>query len=60
MVGELTVRNYPDTLGAVIRGARENMGMTVETLAEKVGVSTRYIYRIESGLKNQAMICFVS
>ena len=51
MVGELTVRNYPDTLGAVIRSARENMGMTVETLAEKVGVSTRYIYRIESGLK---------
>ena len=51
MVGELIVRNYPDTLGAVIRSAREGMKMTVEKLADKVGVSARYIYRIESGLK---------
>lgn len=51
MVGELTVGKHTDTLGEVIRNAREKSGISVEALAEKTGISSRYIYRIESGEK---------
>ena len=36
-------------LGQVIRQHREAKGMSVAQLAEKVGVTTRYIYQIEAG-----------
>ena len=37
-----------ETLGDVVKSAREKADITVEALAEKVGVSDRYIYRIEN------------
>lgn len=46
--GELQVHNQPDTLGNVIKSAREKSGITVEALAEKIGITERYLYRIEN------------
>ena len=37
-----------EILGNVVKEAREKAKMTKEVLAEKVGVSVRYIYRIEN------------
>lgn len=37
-----------ETLGAVIKAAREKNHMTVEDLAAQVGISERYLYRIEN------------
>ena len=37
-----------ELLGNVIKEAREKAKLTIEVLAEKVGVSVRYIYRIEN------------
>ena len=42
------VQTYPDTLGKVIKAARRKANITVEALAEKVGSTERYIYRIEN------------
>lgn len=42
------VQTYPDTLGKVIKAARKKANITVEALAEKVGSTERYIYRIEN------------
>ena len=42
---------YPDVLGDVIKAARQKLGITVEALAEKVGKSERFIYRIENESK---------
>ena len=46
--GELQVHNQPDTLGNVIKSAREKSEITVEALAEKIGITERYLYRIEN------------
>lgn len=46
--GGLTVQNQPDTLGYIIKSTREKAGITIEVLAEKVGITERYIYRIEN------------
>lgn len=46
--GEPTVHNEPDVLGAVIKSARLNADTTMEKLAERVGVTERYLYRIEN------------
>lgn len=46
--GELCVQNQPDTLGTVIKSAREKAGLTVEALCEKIGITERYLYRIEN------------
>ena len=42
------VQNIPDTLSGVIKSARQRSGLTVEALAERTGISERYIYRIEN------------
>ena len=42
------MHNQPDILGTVIHNMREKAAITVEELAEKVGVTPRYIYRIEN------------
>ena len=42
------MHTYPDTLGDVMKAARQRERITVEELAEKLGVSGRYIYRIEN------------
>lgn len=38
----------PDTLGSVVKEARQRSDITIESLAEKLGVTDRYIYRIEN------------
>ncbi len=37
-----------ETLGQVIKKARKQHNLTIEALAEKIGVSERYLYRIEN------------
>jgi transcriptional regulator with XRE-family HTH domain len=42
------VHNKPETLGHIIKTARENAGITIEALANKVDITERYLYRIEN------------
>ena len=42
------VHNIPDTLGEVLKAARQKADITVEALAEKVEKTERYISRIEN------------
>lgn len=42
------MHNQPDTLSVVIKAAREKTGVTIETLAERTGITERYLYRIEN------------
>lgn len=37
-----------DILGQVIKKARKQHNLTIEALADKIGVSERYLYRIEN------------
>lgn len=46
--GELSVHNKSETLGDIIKYAREQSEYTVEELAEKIGISERYMYKIEN------------
>lgn len=43
------MQKQPEMLGHIVKAAREKAGLTVENLANKVGISERYLYRIESG-----------
>ena len=42
------MHNKPETLGRIIKTARENAGITIEALASKVDITERYLYRIEN------------
>ncbi len=42
------MHNKPETLGCIIKTARENAGITIEALANKVEITERYLYRIEN------------
>ena len=42
------MQNYHESLGEIVKSARTKADMTVETLANKVGVTERFIYRIEN------------
>lgn len=42
------MQNEHDMLGKVIKQARLANGLTYEQLAERVGISERYLYRIEN------------
>ena len=42
------MHNQPDTLSKVIKTAREKADITIEALAEKTGITERYLYRIEN------------
>lgn len=46
--GEPIVQNEAEIFGAVLKAARQEAGLTVEALAERIGVSERYIYRLEN------------
>ena len=46
--GERKVHIQPDTLSNVIKTAREKADITIEALAEKAGITERYLYRIEN------------
>jgi len=42
------VHNIPEILGVIIKSARQRANITMESLAEKVGITERYLYRIEN------------
>ena len=42
------MQNQYETLGDIIKNARMKADITVEKLAVKIGVTDRYIYRIEN------------
>jgi len=42
------VHDIPETLGGIIKSARQHADITMETLADKVGITERYLYRIEN------------
>ena len=48
MGGEPAVHNIPEILGVIIKSARQRANITMESLAEKVGITERYLYRIEN------------
>lgn len=45
------MQNYPDTLGDVLKASRIRSELDIDAVAEKVGISTRYLYRIENEYK---------
>lgn len=42
------MHNQPETLGSILKAAREKAGITIEALAEKARITERYLYRIEN------------
>ena len=42
------MHNIPETLGEILKSARQRADITMETLADKVGITERYLYRIEN------------
>lgn len=38
----------PETLGKIIKAARQRSELTMEELAERIGITERYLYRIEN------------
>ena len=42
------MHNKPETLGCIIKAARESAGITIEALADKANITERYLYRIEN------------
>ena len=42
------MHNYRETLGYVIKSAREKEERTIESVANNVGITERYLYRIEN------------
>lgn len=42
------MQNESTTLGSVIKSARKRSDLTIEELADRVGISERYLYRIEN------------
>lgn len=42
------MHNKPEILGCIIKAARENAGITIEALANRVDITERYLYRIEN------------
>lgn len=42
------MHNQPETLGDIIKSARQRAEITMEVLADKVGITERYLYRIEN------------
>jgi transcriptional regulator with XRE-family HTH domain len=42
------MQNYHESLGDIVKSARTKADITVEALANKIGVTERFIYRIEN------------
>lgn len=42
------MQNSNDILGDLIKSARRKAGITMEALADKIGITERYLYRIEN------------
>ena len=44
----MSLHNQPETLGSILKAAREKAGITIEALDEKAEITERYLYRIEN------------
>lgn len=53
------MQSEAEIFGAVLKAARQKAGLTVEALAERIGVTERYIYRLENNSKTRgyAVLC---
>lgn len=53
------MQSEAEIFGAVLKAARQKAGLTVEDLAERIGVTERYIYRLENNGKTlgYAVLC---
>ena len=49
------VHTKTETLGDVIKDARQRSGLTIEELANRLDISERYLYRIETKVKSQVL-----
>lgn len=54
------MHNKPETLGCIIKTARENAKITIEALADRAGITERYLYRIENEGKSQVLMFYIS
>ncbi len=45
------VRGYPDILGEIVKTFRIRTELTIEAVAERAGITDRYLYRIENERK---------
>ena len=54
--GERTVQKRPETLGEIIKTARDKSDLTVEELTARVGISERYLYRIENEAQYKSLM----
>lgn len=55
------MHNKPETLGCIIKAARENAGITIEALANKVDITERYTYiGSRTRARSQAMMSYIS
>lgn len=54
------MHNKPETLGYIIKVARENAGITIEVLANKVDITERYLYRIENEGKSRVSMSYIN
>ena len=42
------MKQYPERLGDIIKNARQRSNLTIEELSFRIGITERYIYRIEN------------
>lgn len=42
------MEQYPERLGDIIKNARQRSNLTIEELSFRIGITERYIYRIEN------------
>ncbi|MEA4898999.1 MAG: helix-turn-helix transcriptional regulator [Christensenellaceae bacterium] len=42
------MHDNPDRLSSIVKAARQRANITIEKLAEKIGVTERYLYRLEN------------
>ena len=49
-----------ETLGDIIKSARQKADITIEDLASRVNITERYLYRIENEGKNPALTFFIN
>ena len=52
------MHSKPETLGCIIKAARESAGITIEALANKVDITERYLYRNENEGKKPSFDVF--
>lgn len=50
----------PETLGEILKTARMRADITMETLAERVDITERYLYRIENEGRNPVLMSSIN